>query len=103
MQSPLSKRSKAPGENPASDNNPYSEQGGKVAQQGPAARGPQVPSLDFAGQGHKGGVQAGPPSSSTSRPAPIPSGRAGYAERSEDASRTGGTVERFANDRGGNS
>jgi len=104
MQSPKSKRSHGPGENPPNDNLPMSEQGGRVDRQGPAERGPQVPSLEFGGQGYKGGFEASTnPSSATSRPAPIPSGRAGYATDPEDAKRTGGNVERFANNRGGNS
>lgn len=102
MQSPKSSRPHAPGEKPSEDGNPYHESGGQTKPQGPPARGPQVPDLNFGKAGHQGGVQSGERHVPTHPAAPDRAGSPGYVS-SDDAKRTGGTVERFANDRGGNS
>lgn len=96
MQSPKSKRSKAPCEN-------YSDDGLSVTtapHTSPPAHGsgagPRVPQHPPGDAGNRGGVQSG---TGTSRPTSSrynpPAGRPGYVE-SEDAKRKGGTCERFS-------
>jgi len=101
-QSPKAQRPHGPAEKPAVDNPPYHEDQRQVRPQGPAERGPQVPKLDFGHAGNQGGIQSGPSSAPTHAPAPDHAGSPGYVS-SDDAKKTGGTAERFSQDRGGNS
>lgn len=104
MQSPKSGRKHAALERSSMDNLPMQEQGGITGQQGPPERGPQVPKLNFnEGPGFKGGVEAVPPKQTAAMGERMhPGGGPSMAERG-DAMRNGGTVERFATNRGSNS
>lgn len=96
IQSPKSKRGNAPGETEAVDSPPESRSGGVVGQQGGAFKASSVPAgLDRSKTGgYKGGnserdeVLSTHPDASSSGPAAP--GSAGFAPKSEDASRKGG-------------
>ena len=98
MQSPKSKRSHAPGESPASDNNPIknvgSPQGGTQPKQ---SGGSTVKSrANPKGSGNdKGGPMYHSRSAGASQA--FSGGKAGYAGDSPDAQRKGGTSTQFPN------
>lgn len=94
IQSPKSKRPKAPGEKPASDGLPQPVAPHQSPKAGPAGAGPQVPKHE-KGQGFKGGVQSGQSLRPVTPRYNNPSGSPGYAKDSGDGKRKGGTVSRF--------
>ena len=82
MQSPKSKRAKAPGENPSSDNNPTEKSGGTHAKphgsEQARSKG-HVPSKGPSGHsGAGGGIRSGYSAVSTHSEAPSQAGRPGY-------------------------
>ena len=94
MQSPKSQRAKAPGESPATDNNPEVTSGG-TNPQSHASGSPTTPAvpagLQHHGGKHQGNVEA-ESAVSVGSAAPSQGGGPGFAKGKGDASRTGGTV-----------
>lgn len=84
MQSPKSKRAKAPGENPASDNLPVSNSGGTHAQRHGSEQARSKAHIPARGpSGHSGaggGVRSGYSAVPTHAPTPSQAGRPGYRE-----------------------
>ena len=94
MQSPKSQRSKAPGEKPASDNNPETVKGGSSDRcHAPAgATGPSIPAMDRSTPGrHQGNTEA-ESYPETHKPTPSQAGGAGYAKGKENGPAGGGSV-----------
>lgn len=99
MQSPKSKRPHAPGENPASDNNPESHTGGpNNARYASSQAGSKAHVPALSPSGHHGSP-AGPmyhPREVTPA-SKLSSGGPGYAGESAEANRKGGTSHQFSN------
>ena len=94
IQSPKSQRAKAPGESPASDNNPEVVKGGTNPQNHASGSPPtaRVPAgLDHSPGKHQGNEEA-ESAVPTHAPSPHQGGGPGFAKNKGDAERTGGSV-----------
>lgn len=87
MQSPKSKRPHAPGEMPATDNNPVQRSGGQTGRQGSgmAKSKAHVPRHSATGPSGAGNVQSGYSAVSTSPSAPSQAGKPGYVDAPPEA------------------
>lgn len=85
MQSPTSKRSHSPSEDPTSGYDPGTDTIGedRVAQQGGKAKDPSVPTLDYYGGKNQGGIQCGEFRESAPEGNAGRGQKAGYADRSD--------------------
>jgi hypothetical protein len=97
MQSPKSRRAHAPGEKPASDNNPQPRTGGVGPSQNTGRKTDKVPT--HSPQGHHGTPNKADYSPVPTHQAQPPrDGKApGYVTDKGDAARKGGTTHRFPN------
>jgi len=79
MQSPKSRRPKAPGESPSSDGNPTEKSGGsRPGRHGSDQARSKAHVPKQGGTGHAGGVQSGYSAVPTHAPTPSQAGRPGY-------------------------